>query len=318
MTSPLLTHVSTLGPYTKGYPPHAPELRLDQVSAQGWRVLDGDLPFPLALLKASALDHNLQWMKAFCQARGIDIAPHGKTTLSPELYQRQLQAGAWGISFANVQQAGVGLRHGVERVLIANQVMQTVDLLALHTLQQRHPQARVVFLVDSIEQVTLIHDWQAQHPQAHFEVLLELGIAGKRTGVRSIAQGLQAVVHTRVHRRVRTIDLPVVVLVALPGRFVKGVHAAAGAHIGQSADLGQGQLMRQHRTDQVLGALAHGVLDQRTRDRRQIQVGQGAVEGHFEVAQCVDHGPVEVDDGGAKTAQAHQASAERIWSITAL
>ncbi len=191
MTSPLLTHVSTLGPYTKGYPPHAPELRLDQVSAQGWRVLDGDLPFPLALLKASALDHNLQWMKAFCQARGIDIAPHGKTTLSPELYQRQLQAGAWGISFANVQQAGVGLRHGVERVLIANQVMQSVDLLALHTLQQRHPQARVVFLVDSIEQVTLIHDWQAQHPQAHFEVLLELGIAGKRTGVRSIAQGLQ-------------------------------------------------------------------------------------------------------------------------------
>ena len=40
------------------------------------------------------------------QARrwGIDLAPHGKTTMSPQLFRRQLDAGAWGLTFATVTQ----------------------------------------------------------------------------------------------------------------------------------------------------------------------------------------------------------------------
>lgn len=180
-----------LDAYTKGFPPHAQPLALREVGHQGWQLLRGDLPLPLAVLKEQPLNHNLRWMQDFCQARGIDIAPHGKTTMSPELYQRQLQAGAWGISFANVQQAGVGLAHGVQRIVIANQVLQDSDLQSLHHLLKRQPAARVCFLVDSLAQVEHIHRWQSRHTEAQFEVLLELGIAGKRTGVRSAEQGLQ-------------------------------------------------------------------------------------------------------------------------------
>lgn len=184
------SHSSHLGPDTKGYPPHAPAIPLDAVRNQGWHVLHADLPFPLAVLKASALSHNLEWMARFCKTRGIDIAPHGKTTMSPELYQRQLEAGAWGISFANVQQAGVGLRHGVKRILIANQVFQASDLDSLSTWQTSYSTSRVCFLIDSLAQLDLITQWHRHNPHACFEVLLELGISGKRTGVRSFEQGL--------------------------------------------------------------------------------------------------------------------------------
>ncbi|NDD23263.1 MAG: amino acid deaminase, partial [Betaproteobacteria bacterium] len=123
----------------KGFPGHLAPLDLKDVGAQRWQVLKGDLPFPLAIVRQSALQHNLQWMQNFCKQRGLDIAPHGKTTMSPELYQMQLNAGAWGISFATVFQANLGARNGVKRIIIANQVYQAPDLDALAALLQAFP-----------------------------------------------------------------------------------------------------------------------------------------------------------------------------------
>jgi D-serine dehydratase len=176
---------------TKGYPGHWPSLPLKEVGRQGWSALRGDLPLPLAVLKNSALEHNLSWMRDFCATRGLDIAPHGKTTMSPELYARQLAAGAWGISFATVFQAGVGARHGVPRILIANQVMQAADLDTLSALLHQWPGLRVYFLVDSQGQLELIEQWRHSRASSTvFDVLLELGIAGKRTGCRDAIEAL--------------------------------------------------------------------------------------------------------------------------------
>ena len=176
----------------KGYPQHLPPIALKDAGKQGWNLLQGALSFPLAVLKDSALEHNLRWMSDFCQSRGLNIAPHGKTTMSPELYARQIAAGAWGISFANVFQAGVGARHGVRRIIIANQVMQAVDLDSLAALLKKHADLQLYFLVDSMAQLRMIEAWRAaRSADTVFTVLLELGIAGKRTGCRDHAQALE-------------------------------------------------------------------------------------------------------------------------------
>lgn len=193
---------------TKGYPGHWPDLPLRDVGRQGWNVLSGDLPLPLAVLKDSALQHNLAWMRDFCEQRGLDIAPHGKTTMSPELYARQLAAGAWGISFATVFQAGVGARHGVDRVLIANQVLQAADLDTLADLLRQFPRLQACFLVDSIEQLRLIEHWRARRGTTTvFDVLLELGIEGKRTGCRDEALALDLAQALRASAAVRLVGI---------------------------------------------------------------------------------------------------------------
>jgi len=175
----------------KGFPTGHATLALTDVGAQGWRVLQGDLPLPLAVLKQSALQHNLAWMRDFCAQRGLDIAPHGKTTMSPELYARQIAAGAWGISFATVYQAALGARRGVGRVIIANQVLQAADLDGLAHLQRTHAGLQAFFLVDSLAQVDAIEAWhQTQEQGVVFNVLLEHGLAGKRTGCRTREQAL--------------------------------------------------------------------------------------------------------------------------------
>lgn len=180
-----------LGPWLKGYPPAAEPLRRSQLARQGWQLLAGHLPLPLAVLKAGALAHNLAWMQRFTRDRGLDLAPHGKTTMSPQLFRRQLDAGAWGITLATVFQLGVGVRAGVRRALIANQVHTAPDLAGLARLLAQTPGLQVVFLVDSIEQLRQIEGWRATQRQAPvFDVLLEIGHANGRTGVRAHADAV--------------------------------------------------------------------------------------------------------------------------------
>jgi D-serine dehydratase len=177
---------AVLSPGMKGFPHGHEAVRLDDVAANGWNVLAGDLPFPIALIKREALAHNIAWMQQQARTWGIDLAPHGKTTMSPQLFRRQLDAGAWGLTFATVTQLSVGVAAGARRTLIANQVLSDADLRGIQVLLGAHAGLRVAFLIDSSEQLDLIETWFADHiGSVPFEVLLEIGVTGGRTGCRT-------------------------------------------------------------------------------------------------------------------------------------
>lgn len=175
----------------KGFPITAEPCPVSQLGQRGWHLLDDALAYPVAVLRRPALEHNLAWMQDFVQRKGVALAPHGKTTLSPELFRMQLQAGAWGLTFANVHQLRVGLAAGVQRAIIANQLVSDADLDGLDFLLTQHPQTQVWFLLDSQAQLGALADWAARRQNnRRWDVLLELGIAAYRTGCRTHEQAL--------------------------------------------------------------------------------------------------------------------------------
>ena len=175
----------------KGFPHHSAPLRRSAIGGQGWNVLRGDMPLPLAVIKRDALDGNLAWMQGFAAGHGVGLAPHGKTTMSPQLFRRQLDAGAWGLTFATVVQLRAGVAAGARRCIIANQVFRAIDLQGIDDLKRAHAGLQVAFLVDSIAQLELIESWhQASKDVQPVDVLLEIGVAGARTGCRTHEQAL--------------------------------------------------------------------------------------------------------------------------------
>lgn len=192
----------------KGFPHHSGPLRRSAIGAQGWNALRGDLPLPLAVIRRDALDGNLRWMQGFARDHGVGLAPHGKTTMSPQLFSRQLEAGAWGLTFATVGQLRAGVAAGARRCIIANQVFRAVDLQGLDDLKRAHPGLRVAFLVDSADQLALIEAWQAAQPggQPH-EVLLEIGVEGGRTGCRTHLQALELAQRLRASSATRLVGI---------------------------------------------------------------------------------------------------------------
>ena len=153
-------------------------------------VLAGDVSMPVAVLLESRITHNLAWMQRFVDAYGLNLAPHGKTTMAPALFKRQLDAGAWGITVATTHQAQVAAAHGVRRILIANQVVGRANLAMLADLLA-DPAMTLYCLVDSAAGVDQLAVAMRQHGRA-IDVLLELAPTadqgGYRTGVRNAVQ----------------------------------------------------------------------------------------------------------------------------------
>ena len=161
-------------------------LEAGAVAGQGWRILAGEVSLPVAVLRDSALRHNLDWMSGFMQAYGVELAPHGKTTMSPELFAMQLEAGAWGITLATAPQVRDAYRHGVRRVLMANQLVDRANMALIAGLLA-DPAFEFCCLVDSAANAQALGAFFAAHGQ-RLRLLLEIGVAGGRTGVRDEAQ----------------------------------------------------------------------------------------------------------------------------------
>jgi D-serine deaminase-like pyridoxal phosphate-dependent protein len=173
----------------KGIPPTEDPILLREVEEAGWNVRAGDLLLPLMVLKQSALDHNIMAMARFCSQHGVSLAPHGKTSMAPQLFQRQLDAGAWGITAATVSQAAVYRGFGIERILLASQLVDPQGLRWVSKELDRHPAFDFYCLIDSVPGVRLmtevLEECEAQRP---LKVLVELGMPSGRTGCRTIRE----------------------------------------------------------------------------------------------------------------------------------
>ncbi len=165
-------------------------LKQTNIAALNWNLLREDLSLPSAVLYQDRLLHNLDWMQQFIDTYGINLAPHGKTTMAPKLFEMQLQKGAWGITLATAHQTMVAHRHGVRRVLMANQLVGKENMAIVSRLLQ-DPSFEYYCLVDSAAQVDQLGAFFSSRAQ-RLNVLLEVGVAGGRTGVRDENQ-LQSV-----------------------------------------------------------------------------------------------------------------------------
>lgn len=165
--------------------PHSPTTPAEVRSA-GLRLRD--LWLPAVTLHREALEHNLDRFARWCADRGLDLAPHGKTTMAPHLWSAQLGRGAWGLTAATVAQARVMRRFGVQRVIIANEVVEPGQLAWLADALA-DPGFTPMCLVDSLVGLELMERELDAAPRP-LPVLVELGVPGRRTGVRELDDAL--------------------------------------------------------------------------------------------------------------------------------
>ena len=170
----------------KGLPAIEIEVPFDEIASRRWNVLAGDLMMPVAVLRESAIEHNIRWMKRFCELAGVEICPHGKTTMAPQLFRRQLEAGAWGITAATVSQVRIYRQHDIGRILLANQLIGRQSILYILEEIDRDPDFDFYCLVDSDAALDILETaLEARRPQRKLQVLVELGWPAGRTGLRT-------------------------------------------------------------------------------------------------------------------------------------
>lgn len=143
---------------------------------------------PLLTLDRAAVAGNIAAMAQWCSVRGLQLAPHGKTTMAPALYLAQLRAGAWGITLANEPQLRVGRALGLGRIHLASSLLRPAGLRWLAAQQLSDPTFRFSSWVDSVEGVEQMTT--ALPAGSCVDVCVELGAVGGRTGARGLTTAL--------------------------------------------------------------------------------------------------------------------------------
>jgi D-serine dehydratase len=163
----------------------------DEVAEQGWNVRAGDLDYPVMILKQTALEANLQLMADYCRRHDLSLAPHGKTTMAPQLFARQLEAGVWGITAANAGQCRAYRVFGVQRILLANELVDDLSLRWAAAELDADPEFELLCYVDSAAGVEAIDAaFSAVGGQRPMGVLLEFGYVGGRSGCRTVEEAI--------------------------------------------------------------------------------------------------------------------------------
>jgi len=172
---------STIDDTVRGVPPQREPVRLRDVGEKGWRPASGNMSLPVLTLDEAAFIHNTDLIFSYVKSHGVQLAPHAKTPMSPQIVARLMAAGAWGTTAANLQQASVLLRSGSTRLMIANEIGGRASGERLGDLLAAWPQAEVHLFCDSVDAVATASA-AAGRAGRPVSVLVEVG--GGRAGAR--------------------------------------------------------------------------------------------------------------------------------------
>ncbi|MGO2520146.1 MAG: alanine racemase [Microbacterium sp.] len=173
----------------KGIPDRAIGMTIAEFLASAPRL--DEFWTPLVVLDDSAMRHNIETMASWCRERGLEIMPHGKTTMAPVLWQRQIDAGATGITLATMGQVRTARGFGVSSIMLANSAVDERSLRYL-AAELDDPALQFTCWADSIQTVEAmeraLHNAGGSRP---VDVLVELGAPGGRTGARTIEAAVE-------------------------------------------------------------------------------------------------------------------------------
>ena len=170
---------------TKGIPGSTTPFVLEDILKKGWNILNEDMPMPLMILKKSNMDYNLSTFSKYLTSHNLSIAPHGKTTMAPQIFHEQIKQGAWGITAGTINQVQVMHEYGIKRVLLANQMVGKSHLKTISSLINSDKDFQFYCFVDSVDQfMNMQKGLECISLNNPIKILPEIGAMGGRTGIR--------------------------------------------------------------------------------------------------------------------------------------
>ena len=138
-----------------------------------------DLDTPALLIDLDVMERNIAAMAKFFEGVEANLRPHIKTHKTPEIAQRQIAAGARGVTCAKLGEAEVMADAGIRDLLIANQIVGRRKIGRLMDLAKR---SEVIVAVDDPQHVAELSN-AAQAQGVDLRVILEVDVGMERCGV---------------------------------------------------------------------------------------------------------------------------------------
>ena len=150
-----------------------------------------ELTTPALIMDLDLVRANIQHMMSRLSGMPAKLRPHVKCQKSPELARLQVEAGAIGVCTANVWEAIVMSRSGIEDVLIANEVVGREKIAALANAAR---EGNLTVAVDHPQNAE-DHSAAVEAAGSKLDVLIEVDVGMGRGGVRSAEEAVSLARH---------------------------------------------------------------------------------------------------------------------------
>ena len=148
------------------------------VSPKGTNYLDLDTPS--LLLDLDILENNITKMADFFSDLPCSLRPHAKTHKSPTIALKQIAAGAIGICCQKLGEAEIMAQHGIDDILITNQIVGSTKIGRLIRALEASPGIKVA--ADNHKNIEELAT-AMEASNKHLGVLLEIEVGMGRCGV---------------------------------------------------------------------------------------------------------------------------------------
>lgn len=139
-----------------------------------------EIETPALLVDLDRMEANLERMAAFFRSIPAKLRPHFKNHKCLALADRQLKAGAIGITCATLREAESLVQHGIRSILLANEVVDPVKFKRVVELAR---QADIIFCVDD-EKVAGDMARAGRNAGIQLDVLVDVDVGLHRCGVK--------------------------------------------------------------------------------------------------------------------------------------
>ncbi len=184
-----------------------------------------DLDTPALLVDLDLLEQNLVDMASAVLSGGKRLRPHTKTHKTLEIAQRQLAAGATGLTVAKLGEAEVYAERGIDDLFIANQIIGAQKVARLIDLAGR---VRVRVGVDSQECAAPIAQ-AASEAGLTIALMMEVDTGLGRAGVRTSQEAVELALFID-----KTVGIELVGVFTHEGHIYKATDQGAGARDAES------------------------------------------------------------------------------------
>lgn len=184
-TRPSIAQSEVISNFHKGLPIASQGTTIREFLTTEKNLFRADFQFPIMILRESALEHNIQRMARYCASVGFELAPHVKTPMAPKIAQRQIDAGAWGLTIANFNQASIMFASGFNRLIIGNEVMEPTSIIEIAKINGSGA-GDIIFYIDSLAGLEIAQKAIVEVSNAKLNILLEIGAVGGRGGIRDL------------------------------------------------------------------------------------------------------------------------------------
>jgi D-serine deaminase-like pyridoxal phosphate-dependent protein len=138
-----------------------------------------DIETPALLLDKKKFDSNARKMSDFFVGKNVKVRPHAKTHKCARIAKEQLAKGAIGITCAKLSEAESMVENGIEKILIANEIVEEAKIRRLALLNRK---AKTMVALDDYENAVDISSIACEFG-LRIPVLVDVNVGMNRCGV---------------------------------------------------------------------------------------------------------------------------------------